>query len=187
MKAITCQKIPGAVEEEYNMDELDSKILNIIQKEIPIEEHPYHKIAQNLDIEPEELINRIKYLKDSGFIRRIGAVFDSSQMGYKSVLVGIDVSENHIPKVVDIVNSYDAVTHNYYRIGSLKSSATDKNLNTRLNVWFTLSTQSNIEKNNIIKDISNVEGINKLYEFPKLTLFKLRVFFEMGDSKCSMK
>lgn len=169
------------------MDELDSKILNIIQKGIPIEEHPYHKIAQNLDIKPEELINRIKYLKESGFIRRIGAVFDSSQMGYKSVLVGIDVSENQLHKVVDTINSYDAVTHNYYRVGSLKSPVTAKNLNTRLNVWFTLSTQSNIEKNNIIENISNILGVNKLYEFPKLTLFKLKVFFEMGDSKCSMK
>jgi DNA-binding Lrp family transcriptional regulator len=169
------------------MDELDSKILNIIQKEIPIEEHPYHKIAQKLNIEPEELLNRIKALKNSGYIRRIGAVFNSSQMGYKSLLVSAEVSESLIPEVVNKVNTFDAVTHNYYRISSLKSSTRDKNLNIRLNVWFTISTQSNVEKNDIINDISSLAGVNKLYEFPKLTLFKLKVFFEMGDSKCSMK
>lgn len=168
------------------MDELDSKILNIIQKGIPLEEHPYHKIALKIGIEPEELLNRIKNLKESGYIRRIGAVFDSSQMGYKSVLVGMEVSENQIPEVVDKINIYDAVTHNYYRINNTNSS-THNNLNTRLNIWFTLSTQSNNEKNAIIDDITSVMGVNKLYEFPKLTLFKLRVFFEMEASKCSIK
>ena len=162
------------------MDELDSKILNIIQKGIPLNEHPYHKIAQKLDIEPEELIGRIKDLKNHGIIRRIGAVFDSSQMGYKNVLIGIDVSENHIKDVTDAVNALDGVTHNYYRINSLKTL--HKNLNTQLNVWFTLSTRSSIEKNYIIKEISSLTGVNNLYEFPKLTLFKLDVFFEMGDS-----
>ncbi|MGB7968152.1 MAG: hypothetical protein WCF28_01120 [Methanobacterium sp.] len=168
------------------MDELDSKILNIIQKGIPLEEHPYHKIAQKLNIEPEELLDRIRDLKNYGFIRRIGAVFDSSNMGYKSVLVGIEVSENQITEVVDKINAFDAITHNYYRINSLKKTTTNKNINTRLNVWFTLSTQSNIEKNDIIHDISSLTGVNNLYEFPKLTLFKLKVFFEMRDSKCSM-
>ncbi len=162
------------------MDELDSKILNIIQKGIPLNEHPYHKIAQKLDIEPEELIGRIKDLKDHGIIRRIGAVFDSSQMGYKNVLIGIDVSEKHIKDVIDAVNALDGVTHNYYRINSLKTL--HKSLNTQLNVWFTLSTRSSIEKNYIIKEISSLTGVNNLYEFPKLTLFKLDVFFEMGDS-----
>ena len=169
------------------MDELDSKILNIIQREIPLIEHPYHKIAQELNIEPEELLKRIKDLKSYGFIRRIGAVFNSSQMGYKSVLVGIEVPENQILEVVDKVNSFDAVTHNYYRINSFKSSNINNNINIRLNIWFTLSTQSNIEKNSIIDDISSLTGVNNLYEFPKLTLFKLKVFFEMGDSKCLMK
>ena len=168
------------------MDELDSKILNIIQKGIPLVEDPYHKIARKVGIEPEELLKRIKNLKEGGYIRRIGAVFDSSQMGYESVLVGIEVSENQIPEVVDKINTFDAVTHNYYRINS-NDSSTHNNLKTRLNIWFTLSTQSNIEKNAIIDAITSVTGVNKLYEFPKLTLFKLRVFFKMEASKCSIK
>ena len=169
------------------MDDLDFKILNIIQKGIPVTDEPYHEIAQEMGIEPEILLEKIKCLKDSGYIRRIGAIFDSSKMGYTSILIGMDVAENQLYEVVDIVNAYDEVTHNYYRVGSLKSSIKDKNIKTRLNVWFTLSTKNKEDKMNILEDISHVDGVRRLLQFPKLKLFKLKVFFEMGGSKCSMK
>ena len=169
------------------MDELDHKILNTIQKGIPLEEHPYHELARKLKIEPEELIDRIETIKNSGYIRRLGAVFNSSQMGYNSVLVGINVSKSQLKTVVDNINTYNEITHNYYRVPDLKSSNAD-NLNTRLNVWFTITTQKVADKERILKGISNLAGVNNLFQFPKLTLFKLRVYFEMEDNaKCSMK
>ncbi len=170
------------------MDELDHKILNTIQRGIPLEENPYHKLAHKLKIEPEELINRIKTIKNSGHIRRIGAVFNSSQMGYNSILVGMDVSKSRLKPVVDNINAYDEITHNYYRVPDLKSSSTDKNLNTRLNLWFTITTQKVAEKDRILQDISKLAGVNNLFQFPKIKQFKLRVYFEMEDhAKCSMK
>ena len=170
------------------MDELDHKILNTIQKGIPLKEHPYHELAHKLKIEPEELIDRIETIKNSGHIRRLGAVFNSSQMGYNSVLVGINVSKSQLKTVVDNINAYNEITHNYYRVPDLKSSITNKNLNTRLNVWFTITTRKVVDKERILKDISNLTGVNNLFQFPKLTLFKLRVYFEMEDNaKCSMK
>ena len=169
------------------MDDLDFKILNIIQKGIPVTDKPYHEIAQELGIEPKKLVEKIKYMKDSGYIRRIGAIFDSSKMGYNSILIGMDVIEDQLYDVVNIVNGYDEITHNYYRVGSLKSSVKDQNIKTRLNVWFTLSTKNNVDKNTILDEISHLDGVNRLLKFPKLKLFKLKVFFEMGDSKCSMK
>lgn len=157
------------------------KILNVLQNGIPITEHPFNKIADDLGIEPEELIHRIEEIKKTGFIRRIGAIFNSTKMGYHSTLVGMKVPDNQIDKVVDIINSCPQVTHNYYRSNKTKYS-TDK-INLSLNIWFTLSTRNDKEKKNILDDISRKSQI-KLYEFPKLKLFKLKVYFEMEDSKC---
>lgn len=154
------------------MDRLDLKILNRIQEGLPIDEDPFHKIAMEIGIDKEELIERLKYIKDSGFIRRIGAVFDSSKMGYNSTLVGLKVPSNEIFEIVKVINSYEEITHNYYRVNGQNDS---------LNIWFTLSTRNNEEKRNILLEISSESGVKKIYEFPKLQQFKLEVFFNMED------
>lgn len=155
------------------MDKLDFKILNLMQEGIPINEAPFHKIAGELGITPEELVDRLKNIKDSGYIRRIGAVIDSSQLGYKSVLVGAKVIENKVPLIVNTINSYDEVTHNYYRSNGHKNS---------INIWFTLTTHNDKERERILNEISARSGIEKLYEFPKIRFFKLNVFFKMEES-----
>ena len=174
MKEILCLKIRGVKYDsgvEY-MDSLNLKILNRIQEGLPIEVNPFHRIAMEMGIEEEELIKRLKYIKDSGLIRRVGAVFDSSKMGYKSTLVGLKVPKKDIFEVVKAINHYDEITHNYYRVNGQKNS---------LNIWFTLSTRNNEEKRNILLEISSKSGVKKIYEFPKLQQFKLEVFFDMED------
>jgi DNA-binding Lrp family transcriptional regulator len=84
--------------------------------------NPFHRIAMEMGIEEEELIKRLKYIKDSGLIRRVGAVFDSSKMGYKSTLVGLKVPKKDIFEVVKAINHYDEITHNYYRVNGQKNS-----------------------------------------------------------------
>lgn len=155
------------------MDKLDFKILNRIQEGLPIEENPFRKIGNELGIEEDEIIKRLKHIKKSGFIRRIGAIFDSSQMGYKSVLVGLKVPENKISEIVSVINSHDEVTHNYYR---------SNGENTSLNIWFTISTLNDEKKRDILQEISSKPEIEQIYEFPKTRQFKLEVFFNMEDA-----
>ena len=156
------------------MDKLDFKILNLMQEGIPIHENPFHKMAEDLQITPKELIDRLKNIKSSGYIRRIGAIFNSSQLGYESVLIGAKVPENKINSVVDIINGYNEVTHNYYRKNGHKDNF--------LNIWFTLTTKTDEERKQILEEISTKSDVYKLYEFPKIQLFKLEVFFKMEDS-----
>ncbi len=151
------------------MDRLDFKILNLMQEGIPISENPFHKMAGELGITPDELMGRLENIKKSGYIRRIGAIFDSSKLGYESVLVGAKVSENKISSIADIINSYNEVTHNYYRDNGRKNS---------INIWFTITTKDSGERKRILEEISSRSGVY-LYEFPKVQLFKLKVFFNM--------
>lgn len=155
------------------MDKLDLKILNLMQEGMPIDENPFHKMAEELGITPEELVDRLKNIKNSGYIRRIGAIFDSSKLGYESVLVGAKVPEDKVSPIVDIINSYGEVTHNYYRDNGHKNS---------LNIWFTITTKNSKERKHILEEISSRSGVYNLYEFPKVRFFKLEVFFKMEEA-----
>ena len=59
-----------------NMDEIDKKILNMLQNEFPLVPCPFQVVADRLGIPEEDVLERVKKLKDNGIIRRIGAVFD---------------------------------------------------------------------------------------------------------------
>jgi DNA-binding Lrp family transcriptional regulator len=58
------------------MDDIDRKILNLIQKEFPVTAEPFKEIGTSVGISEDEALGRVKRLKEEGIIRRIGAVFD---------------------------------------------------------------------------------------------------------------
>lgn len=151
------------------MDQLDKKILNRLQKDLGIEASLYQKLAAELEIETEELINRIKKLKEEGYIRRLGGVFRSSRLGYKSTLVAVELEEDNFYEVAEFINQHPGVTHNYRR-------------NHKLNLWFTLSTPSELDREKFLAQIKAFPGVKELYQLPKEKFFKLNVFFDM-DSK----
>ena len=108
------------------MDEIDKKILNILQKEFPLEERPFYAIAEKCGISEEEALSRIQKMKDEGIIRRIGAVFDGAKLGRVSTLCAARVPQDKLEKFVNAVNVSKGVTHNYLR-------------DNEYNVWFTLN------------------------------------------------
>ncbi len=154
------------------MDDIDKKLLNKIQQGLPLKEGPFQEVASFLEIEEEEVIDRLQHLRDSGYIRRIGGVFNSSSLGYKSTLIAMNVPENCFYKVVEIVNSHPGVTHNYRR-------------DNRLNLWFTLSTQEEKEKEIFLESIAEKMDIDEVYELPRTKSYKLRVFFDMESGENS--
>ncbi|AWB43874.1 Lrp/AsnC family transcriptional regulator [Paenibacillus sp. CAA11] len=148
------------------MDTIDQQLLNLIQQGIPLDPKPYHALAQQLGLAPEETVQRLKDLREQKYIRRIGAVLNPVKLGYKSKLYALEVSEDRFYQTAETVNQYQGVTHNYRR-------------DHRLNMWFTLSTRSDDERQLILDEIRRVSGCARVYEFPSQQTFKLRVFFDM--------
>ena len=129
------------------MDAVDRKILNKLQLGLTIDENPFRKLADELKIAPEKLIDRIHSLKEKGYIRRLGGVMNSSKLGYDSTLLAARVAEKNFKEVVDKINKHPGVTHNYRR-------------NSRLNVWFTLSTQEKEEREIFLEKIKSLKECN---------------------------
>ncbi|MEQ8215956.1 MAG: Lrp/AsnC family transcriptional regulator, partial [Smithellaceae bacterium] len=68
------------------MDDIDKKLLNILQKEFPLTERPFQAVAENCGVSEEEVSGRIQKEKDEGGVRRIGAVFSGSNLDRVSTL-----------------------------------------------------------------------------------------------------
>ncbi|MEM3092753.1 MAG: AsnC family transcriptional regulator, partial [Candidatus Nitrosocaldus sp.] len=109
------------------LDAVDREILNIIQWEFPLVARPFLVIGERLGISEEEVIARIRRLKDEQIIREIDAIFDTRRLKYKSALVAMSVEQSRIEYVAEAVNRHPGVSHNYER--------DDPNYN----LWFTIA------------------------------------------------
>ena len=148
------------------LDELDRKILNEIQSNLPIEPRPYQVLAEKLKCSEEEVLRRVQEMKNRGLIRRIGANCNSRKLGYTSTLCAAKVPSQLMARFVKVVNSYTGVTHNYRREHDY-------------NIWFTLIAPSKSEIKRIISEISELTGVEEVISLPAERLFKIQVDFEV--------
>ncbi len=148
------------------MDAIDKKILNIIQKDFPLVAEPFKTIADKLGIGEDEVLKRIKDLKDEGIIRRIGAVFDSKKMGFASTLCAAKVPQENLKKFIDVVNSYPGVTHNYRRKHDY-------------NIWFTFIAPDVNTLKKSLEEIRNKTGVTEIISMTAAQTFKIDATFEL--------
>jgi DNA-binding Lrp family transcriptional regulator len=142
------------------------KLLNMLQDDFPLESRPFLTLANKLDMTEEEVIKLIKQLKENGYIRRLGGVFDSKNLGYKSTLCAMEVPEYKVEEVAHIVNSYTGVTHNYLR-------------NHSYNMWFTLTAQSTEKIKSMIDEIRYKTDIKNIITLTSVNTFKIKVNFNI--------
>lgn len=148
------------------MDEIDKKILNILQKEFPLTEHPFFEVAKQCGISEEEVISRVQQLKKEGIIRRIGAIFDGAKLGRASTLCAARVPEEKLEKFVSAVNAYAGVTHNYRRSNNY-------------NVWFSVNAASRKEIALFLSQLKEKTGITDILDMQAVRTFKIDASFEM--------
>ena len=147
------------------MDEIDRKILNLIQEEFPLTERPFAKIGKSSGIGENEALERVRKLKNKGYIRRIGPVLDPKKLEYMSTLCGVHVDEDKLMDVVEEINTHSGVTHNYEREGEL-------------NVWFTITAETEKEIEGFLANLEERFSL-KIYTFPKKRIFKIKTFFQV--------
>jgi DNA-binding Lrp family transcriptional regulator len=145
------------------MDPTDRAILNIIQKEFPLTEKPFEAIGRQVGISEKEALERVKWLKEKGFIRRIGLILERKKLGYASLLCGVHVDVDKIEEVAGAISKEPGVTHNYERDGEL-------------NLWFTVTMRTIADINIFLKDIEKSHSL-KVYRFPEKRTFKIKTFF----------
>ena len=152
-----------------NLDEIDKKILQILQDDFPIVEKPWLEISNRLKINEDEVITRLKRLTETGVVLKIGPIVDSSKMGLKAAtLIAMKVPKNQVNAVASIINQFGNVSHNYER-------------EDEYNVWFTLAAPTNAELTERLDIIKRKTGIKEqdILNLPTLNRFKINVRFQL--------
>jgi uroporphyrinogen-III synthase/DNA-binding Lrp family transcriptional regulator len=151
-------------EQNNDFDELDHRLLAIIQDNVPLEAQPWSIIANQLGISSNEVINRLQHLSKKGVIRKIGPVIDARKVGLTaSTLVGMKVPTEKLNEVVEIINDYSEVSHNYERPHEY-------------NIWFTVTSYSQNEMERILREIGEKSGISdeSILNLQTERLFKIK-------------
>ena len=149
-------------------DDIDRKILDILQNDFPLAVQPFAVMADHLSMGEDELINRIGLMKDSGLIRRIGGIMDSRNLGFFSTLCAVTVPEVRIEEVAQIINLQPGVTHNYLRDHDY-------------NMWFTVTMPSQEETLMVLQGLETTLGLN-IISMPAEKVYKIKVSFNMGSN-----
>jgi siroheme decarboxylase len=150
------------------LDELDRKLLNLLQGSYPIASRPYAHVAELAGVPEDEVLTRTKRLLDERIIREITPIFDTRVLGYSSMLVAAKVDPENPWRAAKIINSHPGVSHNYLRDHDF-------------NLWFTVATEpdSPLGLDGTLDLLQELTGAESVRQLPTLRLFKIRMDLEM--------
>jgi DNA-binding Lrp family transcriptional regulator len=155
---------------EAHLTDLDRDVLTRIQAGFPIAPRPYDELASALGATPASIVGSVRGLRDAGVIRRVGAIFDSARLGYRSTLCAIAAPPDRVEEVAAIISAYPNVTHNYERAD-------------RYSVWFTLIAQDQTHVQEVLAEIVATTRIGDVLDLPAIRLFKIRVDFDLTGER----
>ncbi len=150
------------------LDDLDRKLLNLLQGRFPLAERPFAHVAQLAEVDEDEVLRRTKRLVDGRIIRQVTPIFDTRVLGYRSMLVAAKVDAEHPWRAAKVINSHPGVSHNYLR-------------NHDFNIWFTIATEpdSKLGLEGTLDVLAELTGAESVRQLPTLRLFKIRMDLEM--------
>ncbi len=155
------------------LDDVDRRLLNLMQGSFPIAPRPYAHVAELGGITEDEAMARVRHLLDKRIVRQVTPIFDTRALGYSSMLVAAKVDPEHPHRAAQIINAHPGVSHNYLR-------------NHEFNLWFTIATEpdSTLGLEGTLDVLAREAGAESVRQLPTLKLFKIRMDLEMeGDTQ----
>ncbi|MBA3840304.1 MAG: Lrp/AsnC family transcriptional regulator, partial [Thermoleophilaceae bacterium] len=73
------------------LDELDRRLLNLLQGRFPLEPRPFLRVAELAETDEDDVLRRTQRLVDERIIRQVTPIFDTRVLGYSSMLVAAKV------------------------------------------------------------------------------------------------
>ncbi len=147
------------------MDSIDRAIINQLQGGFPICEHPYQVMADQFGITESDLIQRLEQMLEKKQLSRFGPMYHAERLGGGLSLCAMSIPDDEFDHVVDQVNSFPEVAHNYAR-------------DHELNMWFVLATETPERIDSVLEEIEQATGY-QVYNMPKQHEFYVGLKFEV--------
>ena len=136
------------------MDEIDRRIINALQVGFPICDAPYQRVAGQLGLTEQALLERLQALLDNGTLSRFGPLYHAELMGGALTLAAVKAPPERFDEITDIINTFPEVAHNYAR-------------NHTLTMWFVIATETPEQIRQTLTAIEQQTGLT-VYNMPKI-------------------
>ena len=147
---------------------IDRRLLDALQRDFPLAARPFAAIGRRLVLTEEEAIAHVNRLKGDGFIRQMGAIFDTRALGYRSTLVAMRVPPKRVEQAAAVVSRHPGVSHNYRRDHAW-------------NLWFTLAVPPEEDLEGTVAHLAQEAGGYPYRSLPALRVFKIGVRLPLSD------
>lgn len=155
------------------LNELDRKIIRILQEDIPLQKEPFKAIAKELEINEDELLERLHRLQEQKILRRIGAILHHRRAGFShNAMVVWVVPEERCQDIGKLMASFPQISHCYKR-------ATFSDW--PYNLYTMIHGQSKLECELVVCNIAKMTGVNEyeiLYSTKELKKTSMKYFIE---------
>jgi DNA-binding Lrp family transcriptional regulator len=150
------------------LSQADKRLLNLLQSSFPLTDRPFAAVAREAGMTEDELLDRTRWLLDNRIIREITPIFDTTALGYSSMLVAAKVPDSSPQRAARIINEHPGVSHNYLR-------------NHDFNLWFTIATapDSKLGLEGTLEVLRGLSGAESMRQLPTITMFKISMNLEM--------
>ena len=164
-------------EVDADLSALDRAIINAFQGGFPVTRQPFEPAAaalgdHGIEVTGSELCERVRELDDTGVLSRFGALVNAEAIGGAASLVAMHAPAERFDEVVETVNDFTEVAHNYERE------------HPHLNVWFVVSVADHPDPDKdgddrveeVLAEIEAATG-QETYNLPKLQEFHVGAKF----------
>jgi len=145
------------------MDDLDRRLINRLQRGLPLVRHPWQALAEELHSSSTELRARLQTLLDDQYLTRFGPMFDIERLGGAFTLAALAVPEQRFEDVAQLLRAMPEVAHNYRREHVW-------------NMWFVLGCPSAQHIARTLQRIETLTGLNVL-NLPKEETYHVGLYF----------
>jgi DNA-binding Lrp family transcriptional regulator len=135
------------------LDDLDRRIVDTLQLGLPLTPRPYADAARTLGTDETTLLARLQALLDAGVLTRFGPLFQVERIGGQFMLCACHAPAHRLEAVIDAVNAFPEVAHNYVRTH-------------HLNLWFVLAVAHAEDVTLALQRIEAAAGV-EILTFPK--------------------
>jgi len=99
-----------------DLDDKDKRLISVLQENIPLERRPFRKIGEQVGLDEEEVVERVKKMSDNGVLKRLAPLLYHRKAGFEANgMVVWQVSEDREDEVGLKLSQYDEVSHCYLR------------------------------------------------------------------------
>ena len=143
---------------------VEERLLNDFQRDFPLEPRPFARIAGDLGIAEEDLLDLVAGLQERGVVGRVGAVVRPNTVG-ASTLAAVSAPEDRLVEVAAALSARAEVNHCYEREHPI-------------NLWIVVTAADRAEVARVLAAIERETGL-EVIDLPLLEGYHIDLGFDL--------